>query len=248
MRMRMRKPRRIALAATTFAVVIAALSTIAAAPALAGLAVHIDKSSQSMTVSVDGGRTFRWAVSTGRGRYDTPAGRFRAIRLARVYYSKKYDDAPMPNSVFFHGGYAIHGTYEEGKLGRPASHGCVRLSRAHAAMLFDLVRVHGLSNTSITIGGSIGGETYASRPAPPRAAPVARGRSYDAGAYQEWESDLGRPRASRRVRVYESYAPPPAARYERGFDPYFDAPPRRRSARRYDDGVVVYEDRRGFRW
>ena len=245
--MRMRKPCRCAVAATVFAAVIAALSVIAAAPAAAGLAVHIDKSSQSMTVSVEGGRTFRWAVSTGRGRYDTPAGHFRAIRLARVYYSKKYDDAPMPNSVFFHGGYAIHGTYEEGKLGRPASHGCVRLSRAHAAMLFDLVRVHGLSNTSITIGGSIGGETYASRPVPRRAAPAARGRSYGSPSYESWEGDLGRPRASRRVRVYESYAPPPMVRDRRGFDPYYE-PPRRRSARRYDDGVVVYEDSRGFRW
>jgi hypothetical protein len=186
-------------------------------------------------------------VSTGRGRYDTPAGHFRAIRLARVYYSKKYDDAPMPNSVFFHGGYAIHGTYEESKLGRPASHGCVRLSRAHAATLFELVRVHGMNNTSITIGGSIGGETYAARRAPERAAPAYRGRSYGAVEYRDWDGDLGRPRASRR-RVYESYAPPPVVRYERGFDPY-DERPTRRSLRRYgDEGVVVYEDRRGFRW
>jgi hypothetical protein len=219
----------------------------AAAPADAGLRVHIDKSSQSMTVSVDGGRTFQWPVSTGRGRYDTPAGHFRAIRLARVYYSKKYDDAPMPNSVFFHGGYAIHGTYEESKLGRPASHGCVRLSRAHAATLFELVRVHGMNNTSITIGGSIGGETYAARRAPERAAPAYRGRSYGAAEYRDWDGDLGRPRASRR-RVYESYAPPPVVRYERGFDPYYERPTRR-SLRRYgDEGVVVYEDRRGFRW
>ncbi|MGE0061624.1 MAG: L,D-transpeptidase [Xanthobacteraceae bacterium] len=224
----------------------AALASLAwAAPAEAGIRVYIDKSSQSMTVSVDGGRTFHWPVSTGRGRYDTPAGQFRAIRLARVYYSKKYDDAPMPNSVFFYGGYAIHGTYEEGKLGRPASHGCVRLSRAHAAMLFELVRVHGMNNTSIAIGGSIGADTYAARRAPERTAPATRGRAYGAVEYRDWEGDLGRPRASRRVRVYE--AAPPVVRYDRGFDPYDERPARR--LRRYDDeGIVVYQDGRGFRW
>jgi hypothetical protein len=242
----MRKRCRLAVAATIAATLV---SFAFAAPAQAGLQVHIDKSSQSMTVSVDGGRTFRWPVSTGRGRYDTPGGQFRAIRLARVYYSKKYDDAPMPNSVFFHGGYAIHGTYEESKLGRPASHGCVRLSRAHAAMLFDLVRVHGMNNTSITIGGSIGGgDTYAARRAPEPAAPVTRGRSYGAVEYRDWDGDLGRPRASRRVRVYESYAPPPVVRYERGFDPYYERPARRGVRRYEDEGVVVYGNGRGFRW
>jgi hypothetical protein len=240
MYLRNRLGNRLAVAAT----MAAALAFVAsAAPAKAGLRVYIDKSSQSMTVSVDGGRTFQWPVSTGRDRYDTPAGSFRAIRLARVYYSKKYDDAPMPNSVFFYGGYAIHGTYEESKLGRPASHGCVRLSRAHAATLFELVRVHGMNNTSITIGGSIGGGAYATRRAPE---PTYRGRSYGVVEYREGDGDLGRPRATRRVRVYE--AAPPVARYDRGFDPY-DERPTRRSLRRYDDeGVVVYEDRRGFRW
>jgi hypothetical protein len=124
----------------------------------------------------------------------------------------------------------------------------VRLSRAHAATLFELVRVHGMNNTSITIGGSIGGETYAARRAPERAVPVHRGRSYGAVEYRDWDGDLGRPRASRRVRVYESYAPPPVVRYERGFDPYYERPTRR-CLRRYDDeGVVVYEDRPGVRW
>jgi hypothetical protein len=241
--------RRAFIVAATIAAAFASVAFLSiawAAPAEAGLRVYINKSSQSMTVSVDGGRSFHWPVSTGRDRYDTPSGRFRAIRLARVYYSKKYDDAPMPTSVFFHGGYAIHGTYEESKLGRPASHGCVRLSRAHAAILFDLVRVHGMSNTSITIGGSIGGGYYAARRTPERAVPAYRERSRRAAEYRGW-NDHGRPRASRRVRVYESYAPPPVVRYERGFDPYYQ-PPTRRSLRRYENGVVVYGDTRGLRW
>src|SRR6185295_11120962 len=79
------------------------------------------------------------------------SGGFRAIRLEEVYFSKKYDDAPMPNAVFFYGGYAIHGTMEESRLGQPVSHGCVRLARSNAAQLFAMVRAHGMSRTHITI-------------------------------------------------------------------------------------------------
>ena len=121
------------------------------APADAEIRVLISKSSQQMAVSVDGAPPMYWTVSTGRDGYTTPSGSFRAIRLEEVYYSKKYDDAPMPNAVFFYGGYAIHGTFEERRLGRPVSHGCVRLSRANAAILFGLVRSHGMSNTRIVI-------------------------------------------------------------------------------------------------
>lgn len=122
-----------------------------AAPAKADVLVSINKSQQQMTVSIDGARTYHWAVSTGRSGYDTPSGGFRAIRLERVYYSKKFDDAPMPNSVFFYGGYAIHGTYEESKLGNPVSHGCVRLARVNAETLYALVRARGMSNTRVVI-------------------------------------------------------------------------------------------------
>lgn len=132
-----------------FAAVIA--SIFALDHALADVHVTISKSQQTMLVAIDGGPTYRWPISTGRDGYNTPNGNFNAIRLERVYYSKKYDDAPMPNSVFFYGGYAIHGTYEERNLGRPASRGCIRLSRANAAHLFSLVRAHGMSRTHISI-------------------------------------------------------------------------------------------------
>ena len=124
---------------------------LTAIPAQADVSITISKASQQMAVSVDGGAPMVWTVSTGRDGYNTPTGSFRAIRLEEVYFSKKYDDAPMPNSVFFYGGYAIHGTYEERNLGRPASRGCVRLSRANAAHLFSLVRAHGMSRTHISI-------------------------------------------------------------------------------------------------
>jgi len=121
------------------------------APARADILVRIDQSAQQMTVVIDGAPAHHWSISTGRDGYRTLNGSFRAIRLERVYYSKKFDDAPMPNSVFFYGGYAIHGTMEEGKLGRPASHGCVRLARVNAETLFGLVRARGMSNTRSTI-------------------------------------------------------------------------------------------------
>lgn len=113
--------------------------------------VTIDISSQSMAVNVGGLPYGRWKVSTARSGYWTPRGSFRPTRLHKVYYSKKYDNAPMPNSVFFHGGYAIHGTYHVKSLGRPASHGCVRLAPANAAKLYSLVKKHGYSAVRITI-------------------------------------------------------------------------------------------------
>src|SRR5438874_12194234 len=96
-------------------------------PASAGLLVHISKSSQRMDVVVDGVRRFSWPISTGRGGYGTPSGVFRPQMLARSWFSRRYYNSPMPYSIFFHRGYAIHGTYYLSQLGGPASHGCVRL-------------------------------------------------------------------------------------------------------------------------
>jgi lipoprotein-anchoring transpeptidase ErfK/SrfK len=113
--------------------------------------VVIDISSQSMSVKVHGWPYGRWKVSTARSGYHTPRGTFRVQRTAKVYYSRKYDNSPMPNSVFFKGGYAIHGSYYVRSLGRPASHGCVRLLPANAAKLYNLVQKYGSKSTRITI-------------------------------------------------------------------------------------------------
>ncbi len=113
--------------------------------------VTINISSQEMSVHVNGWPYAYWDVSTAREGYHTPRGSYRAIRMAKVYYSKKYDNAPMPNSVFFYGGYAIHGTGHIRALGRPASHGCVRLHPTNAARLFALVQKYGMSRTRITL-------------------------------------------------------------------------------------------------
>src|SRR6185312_1780126 len=102
--------------------------------------------------SVDGAHRYAWPVSTARWGYRTPNGSYRPQRLARQWYSRKYDMSPMPHSIFFNGGYAIHGSYEVSHIGRPASHGCIRLSPAHAATLFALVESH-RSDTRIVVTG-----------------------------------------------------------------------------------------------
>jgi len=120
-------------------------------PASAGLVVRIDISKQSMTVSENGAVAYSWKVSTGRKGYRTPSGSYRPTRMHRMWYSRKYDNSPMPHSIFFRGGYAIHGTNYIKSLGRPASHGCVRLHPSHARTLYSLVRAHGRGNTRIIV-------------------------------------------------------------------------------------------------
>jgi lipoprotein-anchoring transpeptidase ErfK/SrfK len=127
---------------------------IATVPAAANVVVTVDKSTQHMTVAVDGTPRYNFVVSTGRAGYGTPNGRYHPERLARTYFSKKYYNSPMPHSIFFHGGYAIHGSYEISHLGGPASHGCIRLHPSNAATLYALVQQEGASNTTIVVTGS----------------------------------------------------------------------------------------------
>lgn len=121
------------------------------APARASVDVQIDKSSQRMRVIVDGAIRYGWPVSTGRSGYGTPSGVFRPQSMARHWFSRKYYNSPMPYSIFFHHGFAIHGTTELRRLGGPASHGCVRLHPSHAAILFALVQREGPRHTRIRI-------------------------------------------------------------------------------------------------
>lgn len=130
---------------------VAVMAGLALTPARAEVVVRIDKSSQRMAVSVDGTMRYSWPVSTGRRGYGTPSGVFRPQMMARRWFSRKYYNSPMPHAIFFHRGYAIHGTYELARLGGPASHGCVRLHPSNAAALFALVERRGRHNTRIVI-------------------------------------------------------------------------------------------------
>lgn len=133
--------RRLVVAALLAALSFAVLPVIDRADA--AVLVLIDRASQTMSVSVDGVQRYTWRVSTARRGYITPPGTYRPEMLARTWYSTLYYHSPMPHSIFFAGGYAIHGTYETGWLGHPASHGCVRISPENAAVLFDMVKEEG---------------------------------------------------------------------------------------------------------
>lgn len=124
-------------------------STKAKAPA--EVEIYVDISNQTMKVEVNGWTYGRWKVSTARDGYYTPRGSWRPFMLKKMHYSRKYDNSPMPNSIFFLGGYAIHATYYINQLGRPASHGCIRLHPQNAAKLYSLVQKHGMKSTRITI-------------------------------------------------------------------------------------------------
>ena len=124
-------------------------------PAQANILIRVDQSTQHMSVDVDGERLYDWRVSTGRPGYDTPNGAFRPNRMDADHLSQEYDQAPMPDAIFFDlHGHAIHGSYDP--IGHPAaSHGCVRLDPANAAALFDLVNEEGMANTTVEITGDV---------------------------------------------------------------------------------------------
>ena len=143
---------------------LASLSAVAAAE----IRITVDKNAQRMTVTVDGIERHSWPVSTGLEDYATPTGAFTPSRMARQHYSREWDNAPMPHSIFFtDAGHAIHGSNAIGRLGQPASHGCVRLAPRNAETLFRLVLAEGLENTKIDITGTdpigiaLGGEAGA---------------------------------------------------------------------------------------
>jgi lipoprotein-anchoring transpeptidase ErfK/SrfK len=132
----------------------ATVPTVVAKPALPTLTVSINLSSQTMTVSEHGKEKHVWKISSGRRGYYTPTGTYQPQWMTRMHYSRKYDNAPMPYSVFFHNGFAIHATYATGALGQPASHGCIRLSPSNAKKFYYMVGKHGGALTRISISGS----------------------------------------------------------------------------------------------
>jgi L,D-transpeptidase catalytic domain len=140
------------LKSAVVAILLAApLATFASAKAIV---ITVNKVSQKMTVAVDGQTEYVWPVSTGGASYTTPSGTYRPFRMEKEHFSEEWDNAPMPNSIFFTGaGHAIHGSYHVKSLGRAVSHGCVRLSPANAATLYALVTKNGLASTRVVVRG-----------------------------------------------------------------------------------------------
>jgi hypothetical protein len=133
----------------------AVLAILFVSAAGAHVLINVDKSTQQMTVSVDGTPRYRFAVSTGRPGLGTPSGTFHPQRMEPTWFSKEYYNSPMPHAIFFHGGFAIHGSYEISQLGGPASHGCIRLHPDNAATLYSLVQQQGMEATTIVVSGEL---------------------------------------------------------------------------------------------
>lgn len=192
-------------------------------PARAELLVTIDKDAQRMTVAVDGETRHTWPVSTGTDGYDTPGGTFKPFRMEAKHFSREWDNAPMPHAIFFSQvGHAIHGTTQTRHLGRPASHGCVRLSPRNAATLFALVKSQKMANTRVVIEGSA--SAVAARGTPGVRA-ARRRPSYEEGGLMSAGMQMGR--------GGDAYYP---ARSRRAYRDPFD--------RGYDDGTAggYYEE------
>ncbi len=170
------------------------------APVKAELLVNISKSQQRLSVTIDGAEAYRWPVSTGRRGHATPAGKFRPTRLERHWYSHQYGMTPMPWAVFFHRGYAVHGTMEAYNLGHAASHGCVRLRPDNASILFSLVRQEGAQNTKFVI---MNGPLPAAPGAKPMAAadataPTAAGQNLSARSHVDVPRTEAKPEIAQR--------------------------------------------------
>lgn len=193
--------------------------------AQAAVLIQVDKTAQQMTVSVDGSKRWVWPVSTGRAGHDTPGGNFRAFRMEEDHYSKEFDEAPMPHSIFFTKfGHAIHGSFDVKNIGRPASHGCVRLQPENAAKLFALVKAEGVLNTTVVLTGQI-----------PRSAPLVASPRIERQAPMPAQTYSNEPRFERE----------PAGYYRR--DGYvYERRPVYGQREDYPVAVEPYRPRRGF--
>jgi L,D-transpeptidase catalytic domain len=199
-----RVPRRMITAAATIAALLGGMTC-----AQASILITVNKSTQRLSVSVDGASRYVWPVSTARQGYATPNGSYRPERLERKWYSRKYDWSPMPYSIFFDGGYAIHGSYEISHLGRPASHGCIRLHPKHAAVLFSLVKRNRNDTRIVVTGERQERSVYSARTArskrSKRAARNLRVRTRHAGQSFEEVFDQPAPRYGRGVYYRSEY-------------------------------------------
>jgi hypothetical protein len=176
--------------------------------AQAAVTVTIDKSIQQMTVEVDGRPLYQWPVSTGKGGYDTPNGKFKAFRMERDHFSKEWDEAPMPFSIFFtQKGHAIHGSLDVKRLGSPASHGCVRLLPANAEKLFTLVEQEGVLNTTVVLTGvAPSGAPAVARRALPRPNELEQAYTQPQYGQQYGQPEYGQPQYSQQQPRYgDSY-------------------------------------------
>jgi hypothetical protein len=201
----------------------------------APIVVVIDKQAQEMKVFVDHAERYVWKVSTGLRGYDTPIGSYPARSMNEIWYSRQWDDAPMPHAIFFtRKGHAIHGTAETRKLGRPASHGCVRLAPENARTLFELVKAAGLDNTEIVLAGDLPKDEVkaASQSPKQQARPAKKTAKIVLKKQPGSKQSVARSEPiKQRTSAKEKAASKPRAKPDKTFDPYAIGTPRRLSRR-----------------
>jgi hypothetical protein len=235
----------------SFLAAVTGLMLFATGAAQAKVAITVDKDNQQMTVAVDGVERYRWPVSSGLPSYETPNGSFRTFRMEEDHYSKEFDDAPMPHSIFFtKKGHAIHGTDSANRLGSPASHGCVRLSRDNASKLYALVKEEGVLNTTVTLTGS--SQVALARNPRPRNNAVARRAPAQQQYEAQTEASAGAPvmiapqaRVAPQVRAEDGYIYPADGSSN---EARYPAPRDRRlyGAQAYPQPQQQYYDNRGY--
>jgi lipoprotein-anchoring transpeptidase ErfK/SrfK len=224
-----------------------AFTLMIAAPADASLLITVDKTKQRMIVARDDQPIYDWPVSSGQRGYDTPSGVYQPFRMEKDHFSREWDDAPMPYSIFFtQEGHAIHGSSHVKNLGKPASHGCVRISPQNAAILWKLVREEKMANVRVVLTGEIPGGP--GEKAPPRGTDPY-GDDDMVSASTSW-APAGAPRSRAARDPYERYYFGEAARSSntvsaRRARPYYYS-----EQRPYDRQERPYysEDRSGFGW
>lgn len=134
-----------------FAALLMGLILLPGAALAERVVAHVSIASQEMKVYHEGRLVFTWPVSTAKAGMITPAGTYEPEFLSRNHRSRRYNNAPMPFAIFYDGNFAIHGTDQIKRLGKPASHGCVRLDPKNAKILFEMVKAEGMENTRVVI-------------------------------------------------------------------------------------------------
>jgi len=109
----------------------------AAAAAAPGTAACVDISAHKAWL-LQGGKVVYGPVPMlpGRKGYETPTGTFRVLSKEKMHLSKQFDNAEMPNSVFFYPGDAFH----TGSLS-VYSHGCIHLSPSASLKFFNTLHI-----------------------------------------------------------------------------------------------------------
>jgi lipoprotein-anchoring transpeptidase ErfK/SrfK len=194
------------------------LAKVKSRPVAPSLVARIDRNQQRMRVTANGKLVGSWSISSGKSGHETPPGRFRPNWTSKMHYSRKYNNSPMPYSVFFNGGIATHGTSYTRRLGRPASHGCIRLQTANARKFYQLVHRHGYKRTRIVVTGRARMTRTASRRT---TSPRRRYNSYNATS--GYRNAYTVPRSRRKRHSLRQYDRRRAARHQQRVRNYYQS-------------------------